>query len=225
MGSSHQLTMRRGPFPNKEYPLTEDHTLIGRATACTIYIPDPEISRQHVRVVAQGANLYAVEDLGSTNGTFVNGRRITSLTPLNPNDTVDLGEALQFVFESVVVETAVTPDFIIPGTSDDYVMEDAQAEAVANADNMAAPQYPSADPSPTPSTPQEPEQVIVHQIEQPRSSKRGLIGCGVVLLIMLCCVGLVFALDAYNGGRLLYCGPLRPFWDVILLPFGSSSCG
>jgi predicted component of type VI protein secretion system len=216
MGSSHQLTMRRGPFPNKQYPLTEDHTLIGRATACTIYIPDPEISRQHVRVVAQGANLYAVEDLGSTNGTFVNGRRITSLTPLNPGDTVDLGEALQFVFEPIVVKAATTPHFIIPGTGE-YVVEDAQAEAAASAAAMA-------DPSPTP---QEPERVIVHQIEQPRSSssKRGLIGCGVVLLIMLCCVGLVFALDAYDGGRLLYCGPLQSFWNVILLPFGSSSCG
>lgn len=216
MGSSYQLTMRRGPFPNKTYPLTEDHTLIGRATTCTIYIPDSEISRQHVRVVAQGANMYAVEDLGSTNGTFVNGRRLTSLTPLNPNDTIDLGEALQFVFEASVVKTAVTPNFIIPDTGE-YVIEKAAV--------MAAPQKPSADPSPTPATPQEPERVIMHQIEQPRSSKRVLIGCGVVLLLMLCCVGLVFVLDAYDGGRLLYCGPLRPFWNVVLLPFGSSSCG
>ncbi len=220
MGSSHQLTMRRGPFLNKNYPLTEDHTIIGRATSCNIHIPDPEISRQHVRVVAQGADLYAVEDLGSTNGTFVNGRRITSLTPLNPSDIIDLGEALQFTFEPIVEEVSSTPDFIIPGTGE-YVVADAQAEAAA----MASPPLPPSDPSPTPAAPQQPERVIVHQIEQPRSSKRGLIGCGMVLLIMLCCVGLIFALDAYDSGRLLYCGPLRPFWDVILLPFGSSSCG
>ena len=224
MGSSHQLTMRRGPFPNKSYPLTEDHTIIGRATSCTIHIPDPEISRQHVRIVAQGAEMYAVEDLGSTNGTFVNGRRIISLTPLNLNDTVDLGEALQFVFEPVVNETPSTPDFIIPGTGD-YVVADAQAEAAAmSASQMVASQTPppSSDPSPTP---QDPEQVIVHQIEQPRSSKKGWIGCGMILLMMLCCVGLVFALDAYDGGRLLYCGPLRSFWNVVLIPFGSPACG
>ena len=216
MGSSHQLTMRRGPFPNKNYPLTEDHTIIGRATSCTIHIPDPEISRQHVRVVAQGANLYAIEDLGSTNGTFVNGRRISSLTPLNPNDTVDLGEALQFVFEPIAEEIPALPDTIIPDTG----------ESVA-VDLPAAPAMYSSlqDPSPTPAVPQEPERVIVHQIEQPQSSKRGLIGCGILLLMMLCCVGLIFGLDAYDGGRLLYCGPLRPFWDIILLPFGSSSCG
>ena len=220
MISSHQLTMRRGPFPNKHYPLTEDHTIIGRATSCTIHIPDPEISRQHVRVVAQGANLYAIEDLGSTNGTFVNGRRISSLTPLNHNDTIGLGEALQFVFEPVADEIVPTPDFIIPDTGED-VIADAQAEAAA----MDSTPLPVQDPSPTPAVPQEPERVIVHQIEQPRSSKRGLIGCGILLLMMLCCVGLIFVLDAYDSGRLLYCGPLRPFWDVILLPFGSSSCG
>jgi len=221
MGSSHQLTMRRGPFPNKSYPLTEDHTIIGRATSCTIHIPDPEISRQHVRVVAQGANMYAVEDLGSTNGTFVNGRRITSLTPLNLNDTVDLGEALQFIFEPVASEMSSTPDFIIPGT-EDYVAVDEPADPVAISASQTPP---PSDVSPTPPTPQAPEQVIVHQIEQPRSSKKGWIGCGMILLMMLCCVGLVFALDAYDGGRLLYCGPLRSFWNVILIPFGSPSCG
>lgn len=220
MGSSHQLTMRRGPFPNKNYPLTEDHTVIGRATSCTIHIPDPEISRQHVRIVAQGANMYAVEDLGSTNGTFVNGRRIASLTPLNPNDTVDLGEALQFVFEPIAEEISATPDIITPDTG---VYEEAEEEAAAI--DLSAP--PPPDLSPTPSTPQEPEQVIVRQIEQPRSSnsKRGLMGCGMVLLMMLCCVGLIFGLDAYDGGRLLYCGPLRSFWNVILIPFGSPACG
>ena len=218
MGSSHQLTMRRGPFPNKNYPLTEDHTIIGRATSCTIHIPDPEISRQHVRVVAQGANLYAIEDLGSTNGTFINGRRITSLTPLNPDDTVDLGEALQFIFEPVADQNTASPDFLIPSTGG-YVMTDEQPAM------GTAPLPPSPDPSPTPVAPQAPEQVIVHHIEQPRSSKKGWIGCGMVLFMMLCCVGLVFALDAYDGGRLLYCGPLQPFWDVVLLPFGSLSCG
>ena len=223
MSSSHQLTMRRGPFPNKSYPLTEDHTIIGRATSCTVHIPDPEISRQHVRIVAQGAKMYAVEDLGSTNGTFVNGRRITSLTPLNPDDTVDLGEALQFIFEPVTNTAPSTPDFIIPGTGGEFNVADAQAEAEAMASSSPLPSPP--DPSPTPPIPQAPEQVIVHQIEQPRSSKKGWIGCGMVLLMMLCCVGLVFALDAYDGGRLLYCGPLRPFWDVVLLPFGSLACG
>ena len=219
MGSSHQLTMRHGPFPNKHYPLIEDHTVIGRATSCTIHIPDPEISRQHVRVVAQGANLYAIEDLGSTNGTFVNGRRITSLTPLNPGDTVDLGEALQFTFEPIVTEPAVAPDFITPDTGG-YAMTDNQPTPPS----PPSPPSPPA-PSPAPAAAPPPEQVIVHHIEQPRSSKRGWIGCGMVLLIMLCCVGLVFALDAYDGGRLLYCGPLRPFWEVILLPFGSPACG
>ncbi len=216
MGTLYQLTMRRGPFPDNHYPLESDHTIIGRATSCDIHIPDPEISRQHARVVAQGAGTYAVEDLGSTNGTFVNGRRGSSLTPINHNDTIDLGEALQFVFEAVSDGMDTTPDFIIPGTGD-YVIADEQAAASALEEVVE---------SPSPSDPEPAEQVIIRQIEQPKSSKRSVaVGCGGVLLLTVCCLGTLFALDAYNGGELLYCGALRPFWNVVLLPFGSPSCG
>ena len=52
---------------------------------------DPEISRRHARN-PPGANGEAVvEDLGSTNGTFVNGQRISSPTPLRPGDSLELG--------------------------------------------------------------------------------------------------------------------------------------
>ncbi len=218
MATSYQLTMQRGPFPGNHYPLKNDHTIIGRATSCDIHIPDPEISRQHARMVAQGAGAYAIEDLGSTNGTFVNGRRVPSLTPINHNDTVDLGEALQFIFEAISNRVDTTPDFIIPGTGD-FVIENEQAEAAA----IELPSPPPQDSEPASS---EQEQVVVHQIEQSKSSKRSLLmGCGGVLLLSACCIGTLFALDAYNGGELLYCGALRPFWNVVLLPFGSPSCG
>ncbi len=237
MGTSHQLIMRRGPFQDNQYPLKNDHTIIGRATSCDIHIPDPEISRQHARMVAQGAGMYAIEDLGSTNGTFVNGRRASSLTPVNHNDIIDLGEALQFVFETVMDGVDTTPDFIIPGTGD-YVIADEQAEAAAMSSSpMSSSPMPSSptpqEPTPSEPTPSEsdpmpppPEQVIIHQIERSKSSKRNmLMGCGGVLLLTACCIGMLFVLDAYNGGELLYCGPLRPFWNVVLLPFGSPPCG
>ncbi len=216
MGISYQLTMRQGPFPNNHYPLINDHTIIGRATSCDIHIPDPEISRQHARVTAQGAGMYAIEDLGSTNGTFVNGRRATSLTPINHNDIIGLGEALQFIFEASSDKIDTTPDFIIPGTGGSYITNSAQS---------GEPELPPPFNEPKHIPPIQ-ENVIIHQIEQPKSSKRELlIGCGGVLLLTACCIGGLFALDAYHGGELLYCGPLRPFWDVILLPFGSPPCG
>ena len=54
---------------------------------------DPEISRQHARMSRNPAGQLVVEDLGSTNGTYVNGQRIAGPTPLNPGDTVQMGRS------------------------------------------------------------------------------------------------------------------------------------
>jgi hypothetical protein len=54
---------------------------------------DPEISRQHARVSRNPQGQLVVEDLGSTNGTYVNGQRIAGATPLNPGDTVQMGRS------------------------------------------------------------------------------------------------------------------------------------
>src|SRR3954449_1830163 len=54
---------------------------------------DPEISRQHARLSRNPQGQLVVEDLGSTNGTYVNGQRIAGATTLNPGDTVQMGRS------------------------------------------------------------------------------------------------------------------------------------
>jgi pSer/pThr/pTyr-binding forkhead associated (FHA) protein len=54
---------------------------------------DPEISRQHARISRDAQGQLVVEDLGSTNGTYVNGQRISGPQVLNPGDTVQLGRS------------------------------------------------------------------------------------------------------------------------------------
>jgi hypothetical protein len=55
---------------------------------------DPEISRQHARITTGANGDLMVEDLGSTNGTFVNGHKIAAPTPLRPGDRIELGGSL-----------------------------------------------------------------------------------------------------------------------------------
>src|SRR3954447_5750006 len=62
---------------------------IGRE-GCDVNLMDPEVSRRHATIRDQGGSL-AIEDLGSTNGTFVNGTRITAVTVLKDGDEVRLG--------------------------------------------------------------------------------------------------------------------------------------
>jgi hypothetical protein len=75
------------------YPLLAAITILGRDNSADVILDDPGISRQHteIRVTNDGPHLIAnIRDLGSTNGTFVNGERITSRR-LNDGDRVNVG--------------------------------------------------------------------------------------------------------------------------------------
>src|SRR4051794_16467464 len=71
----------------------EQELVIGRSTPGAGSLGgDSEISRVHARVYRDASGQLMVEDLGSTNGTFVNGNRISSPTPLRPGDQVRVGQ-------------------------------------------------------------------------------------------------------------------------------------
>jgi predicted component of type VI protein secretion system len=79
------------PMEGREQTLSDGST-IGRE-GCDVNLMDPEVSRRHAAIRDQGGSL-AIEDLGSTNGTFVNGTRITAATVLNDGDEVRLGNTV-----------------------------------------------------------------------------------------------------------------------------------
>src|SRR6516225_8857509 len=63
----------------------------GRAIGMSILLDDEEISRSHARISLDRSGFCAIEDLGSTNGTFVNGLRISGPQTLSVGDTIELG--------------------------------------------------------------------------------------------------------------------------------------
>ncbi|MDP7274927.1 MAG: FHA domain-containing protein, partial [Planctomycetaceae bacterium] len=79
------------------HDLGGEETLIGRHPDCGIQLDSNAVSRRHARVFVEGGQ-FAIEDLGSGNGTFVNGQRIESAVPLKSQDRVKLGPVL-FRFE------------------------------------------------------------------------------------------------------------------------------
>ncbi len=83
------LMMFRGDNEHRSFSITRDVTVIGRREDCDFRIPLGEISRKHCRLIKEGDVLHA-EDLGSSNGTFINGERIQS-GDLNPGDTLQVG--------------------------------------------------------------------------------------------------------------------------------------
>ncbi len=97
---SYRLIVRRGPQPNQVYELTDDVMNLGRDITNQLVINDREVSRHHLRFV-RGADGYTMEDLGSTNGTFINGRRVTGATLLKNGDMIGLGETVTLGYEAV----------------------------------------------------------------------------------------------------------------------------
>lgn len=75
---------------NRSFPLTNERVLLGRALSSDIAIEDLNVSRTHAEIRNEGAGAWSVADLGSTNGTLVNGRHIAS-TMLQEGDRVTMG--------------------------------------------------------------------------------------------------------------------------------------
>lgn len=85
----------------RSYQLTADRTVIGRGSDCDVVLDDPGVSRHHAEVVRSGTRT-TLTDLGSTNGTVVDGRRLDGTTSrsalLEDGSTVLLGRArIEFV--------------------------------------------------------------------------------------------------------------------------------
>lgn len=90
--------------------LASERTVIGRDPECAIWIDAPELSRRHacIRLVeAAGATTATVEDLGSTNGTFVEGKRVNAPQTLEDGDVIRIGDA-RVTFRTSASVTAPT---------------------------------------------------------------------------------------------------------------------
>jgi pSer/pThr/pTyr-binding forkhead associated (FHA) protein len=70
-----------------------DEFLIGRADKCDLVLDDAYVSQMHARIFTKGDGLM-VEDLGSTNGTYLNRSRISGPTPLHRGDQVKIGKTV-----------------------------------------------------------------------------------------------------------------------------------
>ncbi len=100
-----------GPFltdPNsQEHRLPGQTATIGRAMECDIVIASKAISRENTRIRREGRHWY-VEDLGSTNGTYLNGERILTAMNLRDGDAIKVGDVI-FIFHDPDTTTRDNP--------------------------------------------------------------------------------------------------------------------
>ncbi|HEV3318386.1 MAG TPA: FHA domain-containing protein [Solirubrobacteraceae bacterium] len=97
-GRAPRLVVERAPGhdPGMIYDLDED-VVLGRGDQAEIRLEDPFASSRHARVYRQG-NILVIEDLRSTNGTYLNEELLETPRPLHPGDRVRIGDS-ELTFE------------------------------------------------------------------------------------------------------------------------------
>lgn len=108
MATNFSLVIQAGPNPGLRTGLAKDSFIIGRDPGSDLHIQDIEVSRRHARLIAQSGG-FVLEDLGSTNGTFVNGERVRTITVLRPGDEIRLGEIVTLRYELDLNTLETTP--------------------------------------------------------------------------------------------------------------------
>lgn len=131
---SYRLTIKQGPMPGKVFELAKDVVTLGRDVNNDLVINDAEVSRNHGRLTSQSGG-YLIEDLASTNGTFVNGQRLIGPKLLNPGDVVGLGETIVLEF-SYIADAGAT------------VVASGPAQRMMEEPPTAPPQMPQPEPTP-----------------------------------------------------------------------------
>jgi len=104
-----RLEIVDGPDKGKLFVLERDETVVGRLAYCDIVLPQKNISRQHARLVRSGSE-YFLEDMDSTNGTFLNGKRVRARTKLRDHDLIRVYDVTLLFRDSLEPEVPASPE-------------------------------------------------------------------------------------------------------------------
>lgn len=107
MPTTFRLILLSGVGAGTEYPLEKTELQLGRDLSNDIVINDPEVSRRHAHLVLEGDG-YILEDLGSTNGTFIRGQRLAAPVVLRPGETITIGEKVNLKYEVISADQSAT---------------------------------------------------------------------------------------------------------------------
>jgi len=126
MNEKPVLVAREGQLVGQRWTIEGDEFLIGRGSDCQIVLPERQVSRHHVRITHESGR-YTLHDLGSRNGTHLNGNQIEGSTILQDGDEISIALCVKLVF---VGTDATIPLTFEPPTQEGNLQIDEAARAV-----------------------------------------------------------------------------------------------
>jgi hypothetical protein len=103
---SYKLVILKGRSASQAIPIGAGASTLGRQPGCEVTLKSSQVSRKHCQIFEKDGQLQ-VKDLGSSNGTFVNGKKIEDVHPLEQGDILALG-TIEFRIESASAPAGAT---------------------------------------------------------------------------------------------------------------------
>ena len=112
-----RLISRDGADSDEVFESDKPEVILGRDPSVDVIVNSAGVSRRHARVIREGDS-FSLEDLGSSNGTFLNGQKVQRRVALRPNDQIGLGNHAVLTFDAEG-EAAVQAPIAVPQLDDD----------------------------------------------------------------------------------------------------------
>ena len=197
--TQYQLIVRKGPTVGQVIVLDLPVMTIGRDPISDVVLNDPEVSRQHVRLTLTEDG-YTAQDLGSTNGTFIDGARIGGEpVTLQPRQKLSLGSGVTMVYEPV-------------GAADESIKMTLVGDLNAPPDEPDYTPPPPPPPAPEPAyTPPPPPTSAYTSPEEPKKKSNTALIIAIVSVLFLCsCCTFTLFMYQWGGDWLLQYFGLLP---------------
>lgn len=197
-GPNYRLIEQQGPTPGQIFPLVKAEIKIGRELSNDLAINDAEVSRRHAIIRFEGGK-YVIEDLGSTNGTFINGQSLTGSHVLQIGELITLGENVVLRFDVDRPDLAATTvSSVEEGVDLALAPKDEGSQESFDLSPEIVPVYPPASEAGEPYLFRDDE--ASEELPDVRSSRDLWLisGCGCLVLLAVACAAAVLAIEYYN---------------------------
>jgi DNA-binding winged helix-turn-helix (wHTH) protein len=136
MNEKPVLIAREGQLVGQRWTIDSDVFTIGRGGDCELVLPERQVSRYHVKIHFDNGR-YILEDLGSKNGTHLNGTQIQGTSPLQDGDEIQIALAVKLVF--VGTDATLPLTFDPPTITGNLIIDKAQRSVTISGQTLDPP--------------------------------------------------------------------------------------
>ncbi len=232
-----KLQLTSGPRAQEEIEVSGDRYVVGREQGADLLLNDEEVSREHAALRALPDGRLAIEDLGSRNGTFVNGHRLTGPVSLSGGEEIRIGTTAITVAEAGAGATKLAPPPVPPppGATPAPPVPSEPAGPTAPVTPPVQPPAPPAQPAQAAPPPQQPPPrrpparpaaQPAARAPAPKKGSAGRITALIVSLVLLLLVGGAVAFVLISGGtsQALYKVGIGGGWSDSLVEDTRADC-